>query len=146
MPNITGGAGEILVVMDNFNWENSAGELLQDILKEEIPGLPQSEPLFDVIHITAASFDNFYKFHRSMVLKESGPLYERMDLLNMAPHVRYRNLRKRFQRFIDVIHIAGILRKVCRITGFNCQPVAPLILRNAGVTLYPDKRDGILPV
>lgn len=68
MPNITGGAGEILVVMDNFNWENSAGELLQDILKEEIPGLPQSEPLFDVIHITAASFDNFYKFHRSIVL------------------------------------------------------------------------------
>ncbi len=44
MPNITGGAGEILVVMDNFNWENAAGDLLQDILKEEIPGLPQSEP------------------------------------------------------------------------------------------------------
>ena len=68
MPNITGGAGEVLVVMDKFNWDNSAGELLQDILKEEIPGLPQSEPLFDVIQITAASFDNFYQFHRSIVL------------------------------------------------------------------------------
>jgi hypothetical protein len=68
MPNITGGAGEVLVVMDNFNWENSAGDLLQDILKEEIPGLPQSEPLFDVIHITVASFDDFYQFHRSIVL------------------------------------------------------------------------------
>jgi len=67
-PNITGGAGEVLVVMDKFNWDNSAGELLQDILKEELPGLPQSEPLFDVIQITAASFDNFYKFHRSIVL------------------------------------------------------------------------------
>jgi Domain of unknown function (DUF4837) len=68
MPNIQGGAGEVLVVMDNFNWENSAGALLQDILMEEYPGLPQSEPLFDVIHITSASFDDFYQYHRSIVL------------------------------------------------------------------------------
>lgn len=68
MPSITGGAGEVLVVMDNFNWANSAGSLLQDILKEEIIGLPQSEPLFDVIQITAASFDNFYRYHRTIVL------------------------------------------------------------------------------
>lgn len=68
MPNIQGGAGEVLVVMDNFNWENAAGELLQDVLEEEYPGLPQSEPLFDVIHITSAAFDNFYQFHRSIVL------------------------------------------------------------------------------
>ncbi len=68
MPSITGGAGEVLVVMDKFNWDNSAGSLLQDILKEELAGLPQSEPLFDVIQITAASFDNFFKFHRSIVL------------------------------------------------------------------------------
>jgi hypothetical protein len=82
MPNITGGAGEVLVVMDNFNWENTAGELLQDILKEEIPGLPQSEPLFDVIHITSAAFDDFYKFHRSIVLTtiESG----------LEPQVRFK--------------------------------------------------------
>jgi hypothetical protein len=68
MPNITGGAGEVLVVMDKFNWENSTGELLQDILKEEYPGLPQSEPLFDVIQITAGSFEGLYQFHRSIVL------------------------------------------------------------------------------
>lgn len=82
MPNITGTAGEVLVVMDKFNWDNKAGTLLQDILKEEITGLPQSEPLFDVMQITAASFDNFYKFHRSIVLIniESG----------LVPRVRFR--------------------------------------------------------
>lgn len=82
MPNITGGAGEVLVVMDNFNWENSAGEMLKDILMEEYEGLPQSEPLFDVIHITAASFDGFYQFHRSIVLTtiESG----------IEPRIRFR--------------------------------------------------------
>ena len=82
MPNITGGAGEVLVVMDQINWENSAGELLQDILKEEIAGLPQSEPLFDVLQITAASFDGIYQFHRTIVLTkiESG----------LEPAVRFR--------------------------------------------------------
>ncbi len=82
MPSITGGAGEVLVVMDKFNWDNSAGTLLQDILEEEIPGLPQSEPLFDVIQITSASFDNFYQFHRSIVLTT-------IDT-NLEPLVRFR--------------------------------------------------------
>lgn len=82
MPGITGGAGEVLVVMDKLNWENSAGELLQDILKEEYPGLPQSEPLFDVSHITVAAFEGFYQFHRTIVLTtvQSG----------LAPRIRYK--------------------------------------------------------
>jgi hypothetical protein len=82
MPNITGTAGEVLVIMDKSNWEGSAGELLQDILKEEFPGLPQSEPLFDVLHITVASLDNLYQFHRSIVLStiESG----------LEPKIRFR--------------------------------------------------------
>ena len=82
MPNITGGAGEILVVMDQFNWDNSAGELLQDILKEEFAGLPQSEPLFDVIQVTAASFDGVYQFHRSIVLTTVAA--------GLEPNIRYR--------------------------------------------------------
>ncbi len=82
MPNISGGAGEVLVVMDQSNWDNSTGQLLQDILKEEIPGLPQSEPLFDVLQVTAASFDGVYQFHRSIVLTkiESG----------LVPGIRFR--------------------------------------------------------
>lgn len=68
LPNVTGGAGEVLVVMDKSLWEGQTGEALQDILKEEYPALPQSEPQFDVIHITAASFDKLFKYHRSVVL------------------------------------------------------------------------------
>ena len=82
MPNITGGTGEVLVVMDQFNWNNSAGELLQDILKEEYPGLPQSEPFFDVIQVTAASFDGVYQFHRSIVLTTISS--------ELEPRIRYR--------------------------------------------------------
>ena len=68
LPNITGGAGEVLVVVDKFVWDGPAGELLKDILQEEFPGLPQSEPLFRVTQISSGSFDKMFKFHRSIVL------------------------------------------------------------------------------
>jgi hypothetical protein len=68
--------------MDQFNWDNSTGELLQDILKEEYPGLPQSEPLFDVIQVTASSFDGVYQFHRSIVLTTVSS--------GLEPKIRYR--------------------------------------------------------
>jgi len=68
LPNITGGAGEVLVVVDKYIWDGSTGELLKDLLQEEFPGLPQSEPMFDVTQISASSFDNMFRFHRSVVL------------------------------------------------------------------------------
>lgn len=68
LPNITGGAGEVLVVADKYIWDGQTGELLKDLLQEEFPGLPQSEPLFDVTQISASSFDNMFRFHRSIVL------------------------------------------------------------------------------
>jgi hypothetical protein len=68
LPNITGGAGEVLVVVDKYIWDGPTGELLKDLLQEEFPGLPQSEPMFDVTQITSSSFDNMFRFHRSVVL------------------------------------------------------------------------------
>lgn len=68
LPNVTGGAGEVLVVIDKPVWDGQTGESLKDILKEEFPALPQSEPLFDVTQITSASFDNVFRFHRSVIL------------------------------------------------------------------------------
>jgi hypothetical protein len=68
--------------MDQFNWNNSSGELLQDILKEEYPGLPQSEPFFDVIQVTLGAFDGVYKFHRSIILTTISS--------ELEPRIRYR--------------------------------------------------------
>ncbi|MFZ5940597.1 MAG: DUF4837 family protein [Bacteroidota bacterium] len=73
LPNVTGGAGEVLVVMDKFNWENAAGEALRNVLMKEVPALPQSEPSFDISQTTAASFDGFFQFHRTIVLTAINP-------------------------------------------------------------------------
>ncbi len=68
MPNVTGGAGEVLVVMDKYLWDGQPGEVLKDILKEEFPALPQSEPLFSVAQISSSSFENANRFHRSVIV------------------------------------------------------------------------------
>ena len=135
MPNITGGTGEVLVVMDQFNWDNSAGELLQDILKEEYPGLPQSEPIFDVIHVTASSFEGVYQFHRSIVLTkiESG----------LEPRIRFReNIWAKPQIMVQIeAPTAVVLRELIsenesQIKGFLVQ-----YDRNRLMNVYRESKD-----
>ena len=135
MPNITGGAGEVLVVMDKFNWDNSAGDLLQDILKEELPGLPQSEPLFDVIQITAASFDNFYKFHRSIVLITISD--------GLEPRVRYReNVWARPQIMVQLeAPTSGALHELLEANGERMQSFLVQYDRNRLMKNYQDAKD-----
>ncbi|MFW5645645.1 MAG: DUF4837 family protein [Bacteroidota bacterium] len=68
LPNVSGTAGEVLVVMDNFNWKNKAGEMLRKTLEPEYPALTQPEPLFDLIHITAGAFENIFQIHRTVLI------------------------------------------------------------------------------
>lgn len=67
LPNIAGSAGEVLVVIDNFNWKNRAGEIIRKTLEQEYPALTQPEPLFDVTMINPAAFDDLFKMHRTIV-------------------------------------------------------------------------------
>jgi hypothetical protein len=135
MPNITGGAGEVLVVMDQFNWNNSAGSLLQDILKEEIPGLPQSEPLFDVIQIPPAAFDNFYQFHRSILLATIGE--------NLEPQVRFReNVWAKPQIMVQLEAPSGsALHQLIRDNEERIQGFLVQYDRNRLIGTYQDSKD-----
>jgi hypothetical protein len=135
MPNVTGGAGEVLVVMDDFNWDNSAGELLQDILKEEVAGLPQSEPLFDVIQVTASSFDGFYQFHRSIVLTTVAS--------GLEPNIRYReNVWAKPQIMVQMEAPTGAALK--ELIGENEQQIRSFLIqydRNRLMNVYQESKD-----
>jgi len=135
MPNVTGGTGEVLVVMDQFNWDNSAGELLKDILKEEYPGLPQSEPKFDVIQVTAASFDGVFQYHRSIVLTTVAS--------GLEPKIRYReNVWAKPQIVVQIeSSTSSELKELIseneeRIMGFLVQ-----YDRNRLMNVYKDSKD-----
>ena len=135
MPNITGGAGEVLVVMDQFNWDNSAGDILQDILKEEFPGLPQSEPFFDVIQVTASSFDGVYQFHRSIVLTKVGA--------GLEPNIRYReNIWAKPQIMVQLEAPTGAALK--ELIGENEKQIVSFLVqydRNRLMNVYKDSKD-----
>jgi hypothetical protein len=83
LPNVTGGAGEVLVVMDEYVWKGEAGNSLDSLLEEEYPALPQVEPLFSVTQITPASFDQLFRFHRSVVM---GTINQTLE----EPTIRFR--------------------------------------------------------
>ena len=56
LPNVSGKAGEIVVVIDKDNWEGEIGNALRGILAEDCPYLAQREPLFNLANVPPGSF------------------------------------------------------------------------------------------
>lgn len=135
MPNVTGGMGEVLVVMDQENWEGSAGELMKDILQEEYPGLPQSEPLLDVIQITKASFEGVFQFHRSIVLTTVSS--------GLEPKIRYRqNIWAKPQIMVQIE--APTFAVLEEVISENEQQIQSFLLqydRNRLMSSYKESKD-----
>ncbi|MCB8995384.1 MAG: DUF4837 family protein [Bacteroidales bacterium] len=82
LPNVSGAAGEVLVVMDNNLWKGEGGNILRTSLEQEYPALPQPEPLFDVIHISSDAFDDLFKIHRTILIAD-------VSSANTNPEVKY---------------------------------------------------------
>ncbi len=72
LPGITGKAGELVVVMPEKNWKGAAGDSVFNALTEHIYGLPQAEPLFNVVHIKSAAFTKIFQTHRNIVVANIG--------------------------------------------------------------------------
>ncbi|TVR74937.1 MAG: DUF4837 family protein [Marinilabiliales bacterium] len=68
LPNVTGRAGEVVVVMNAPLWEAEPGRTLGKTLESEHPGLIQYEPMFNVVRIGHAAFSNIFKTHRNIVI------------------------------------------------------------------------------
>ncbi len=68
LPNISGKAGEVVIVIDKGAWEGSVGITLRDTLAADHPFLPQPEPLYTLVNVAPAGFGNMFKVHRNIVL------------------------------------------------------------------------------
>ena len=68
LPNITGKAGEVIVVIDKGNWEGLVGTVLRDSLAQETPFLPQREPLFSLVNVPQNAFTNMFQVHRNIIV------------------------------------------------------------------------------
>lgn len=67
MPPVTGKAGEVLVIMNESLWKGSSGDSIKAILSEEQVGLPQPEPVLDIVNIPHSAFSRMFKTYRSIL-------------------------------------------------------------------------------
>lgn len=68
MPNATGLPYEMLVVMDDEQWDRPLGRAVFNVLDSDVPGLPQSERSFRISRVEPEGFNsNMFKIMRNII-------------------------------------------------------------------------------
>jgi hypothetical protein len=75
LPKVTGSAGEVLLIIDKYHWEQESGIEFRNLLTQYHPALPQPEPIFDLIHVTPDQFTKIFQSHRNIIFAEIGSEY-----------------------------------------------------------------------
>jgi hypothetical protein len=73
LPNVSGKAGEVLVVIERAQWEGNLGVAIRDVLAMDTPYLAQREPLFNLSNVPPGSFNSMFKMHRNMLMININP-------------------------------------------------------------------------
>lgn len=76
LPGVTGKSGELIVVMADEFWKGAAGDTVFNTLAQHVYGLPQVEPMFNVVHIKSSAFTKIFRTHRNIVLINIGKGYK----------------------------------------------------------------------
>lgn len=66
--NVSGKAGEIVIVANKAQWEGAPGAELRRLLASEYPLLPQREASFTLINIPENAFSNIFQIHRNIII------------------------------------------------------------------------------
>lgn len=73
LPNVSGKAGEVLVVIERAEWEADLGVSIREALASDTPYLAQREPLFSLSNVTPGNFGTMFKMHRNLLLVNINP-------------------------------------------------------------------------
>ena len=84
LPNVSGKAGEVIVVINKGDWEGAVGTTLRDTLAQDCPFLPQKEPLYTLVDVIPSGFTNIFQLHRNIVIVRIGN-----DVTEPGVNIRY---------------------------------------------------------
>lgn len=73
LPNVSGKAGEVIVVMDKSYWESAPGNEIRELLASDCPWLYPAEALYSLVNVTPSGFADLFKVHRNIVLFNIDP-------------------------------------------------------------------------
>lgn len=79
--NVSGKAGEIVVVVDKSAWETEIGAELKSFLAKDYPMIPQKEPSFSLINIQPSAFSSILQIHRNIIMINIGQKYAEPKLV-----------------------------------------------------------------
>lgn len=65
--NITGQAGELVVVISDEAWEGQPGKVIRETMAQPHLALPQDEPLFDLVKVPQSGFKSIFKTTRNII-------------------------------------------------------------------------------
>lgn len=112
MKNVTGKAGELVIVINNDIWEGQTGTKMFEILSQPHLGLPQDEPLFDLINIPHEAFGDIFKTTRNLILTSVKPGNDSTGV--------------RFQR-----NVYAYAQAIASITARNTKELEKIFLENS---------------
>lgn len=73
LPNVSGKAGEVIIVMDRENWEGTLGASVRSVLGDDTPYLATQEPLFTLVNVSPEGFADLFKVHRNILIFNIDP-------------------------------------------------------------------------
>lgn len=68
LPNVSGKAGEVLVVIEKHYWDGELGEALRTHLACDCDFLPQPEPLYTLTYVNPNGFTSMFQAHRNIIM------------------------------------------------------------------------------
>lgn len=81
LPAVSGSANEVLVLMNKTLWDGRIGDTVKAFFRQSQAGLPQPEPVFDLINLPEASFEKNVKSHRNVLSVQISPNVDTAALL-----------------------------------------------------------------
>lgn len=133
LPGTTGKAGELVVVMNKDKWNGAVGDSVFSVLAQPVYGLPQAEPMFNVVHIAKKAFTKIFQTHRNLMIvhfsKETEPRIELKFNVYSKPQIVVEIWAPNEEKFFDVFTknqdriIKQILKKEQSriLTSYNAQ-------------------------
>jgi hypothetical protein len=68
--SVSGNPGEVILVATSNQWDGKIGETVRSHFQKAVYGMPQEEPLFDVVRTNMSDFDRVFKTFRNVVIIE----------------------------------------------------------------------------
>lgn len=97
-PNSTGAANEILVVIDDSINNSAVGDSLFAILNQDVPGLNQSEPYFNISRTNTKNFADILKPARNIII---------VNINNTYSHTKISHYKDQWSKPQSILKING---------------------------------------